>query len=82
MHVPNKDDSKYSPLDQELSTLCMASISLPNYLQNDISYTKVPTLNIMMFFGDGVRQSSKRVSWTLDKSTIFHGFSASDDLQS
>ena len=34
----------------------MASICLPTYLQN-ISYTRVPILNIVMFFrdGDGLR---------------------------
>ena len=40
------------PLDRELSTLYMASICLPTYLQN-ISYTRVPILNIVMFFWDG-----------------------------
>ena len=50
--VSNKDDSKYSLLDQELSTLCMGNTRLPTYLQNNISYTRVPILNIMMFFWD------------------------------
>ena len=38
MSNKHMDDSEYSPLDQELSTLCMASTCLPTYLQNNIYY--------------------------------------------
>ena len=58
-HAPNKDDSKDSLLDQELSTLCMASICLSTYLQYNISYmyTRMPILNTVMFLWDGDGQT-------------------------
>ena len=69
--MPNKDDIKYSPLDWELSTLCMASICLPIYLQNNISYTRVPILNTMMFLGDGDGQTLRSESHWLTMRPLF-----------
>ena len=75
------DDSKYSLLNREMSTLCMASICLPTYLQNNISYTGVPILNIVMFFLDGDGQTLRSESLGLATIRLFlHGFSASDGL--
>ena len=58
----------------ELSTLCMASICLPTYFQNNISYTRVPILNILMFFWDGDGQTLRNESCGLVTSLFFHGF--------
>ena len=61
---------KYSPLDRELSTLCMASICLPTYLQN-INYTRVPILDIVMFFWDGDDQTLRSKSCVLATRRLF-----------
>ena len=71
MHASNRDDSKYSPLDRKLSTLCMAIICLPTYLQNNISYTRVLTLNIMMLFWDGDGQTLQSESRGLVTRRLF-----------
>ena len=56
----------------------MASTCLPTYLQNNISYTRVPILNIVMLFWDGDSQTPQSESHRLViRKQFFHGFSAS-----